>query len=129
MIRAKREPAAGGLRRHLDDVDERAEEGRGRGHRRHLRLPDDRAECRRRADSPEGDAGDAHDDRGDRRLDAGGLERGEGPAAAVGGRCAGDRGAWRKAGRKRTLDASANVAREPAVAARRHVGRETMAGI
>jgi putative SOS response-associated peptidase YedK len=48
----------------------------------------------RRADSSKGDAGDPHDGRRIRRLDARAMGRGEGAAAAIAGRWAKDRSAW-----------------------------------
>src|SRR5438309_2282590 len=60
-----------------------------------LRLPNYLAEPRGRADPPQGDAGDPDDRRRARRLDAGAMGRGQRAAAALAGRCAQDRNAWR----------------------------------
>ncbi len=55
---------------HVDELDRRAQ-GEGRhGDSRHLCVLDDRAERRRRADPPEGDAGVPDDHRRNRRLAA-----------------------------------------------------------
>jgi hypothetical protein len=67
-----------------------------------LRVSDDGAECDRRADPSEGDAGDPDYRGGARRLDAGAVGRGESVTEAAAGRYAEDRGA----GRGRPLPAS-----------------------
>ena len=71
LVRARREPAARLLRRHLDALDVGSEGQGRRDDERPLRLPDDGAERRRRADPPQGDAGDPDDARGNRALDDG----------------------------------------------------------
>ena len=52
LVRPRREPAAGLLRRTVDQLHARAKGARGRSHCGHLRLPDGRAERRGRRHHP-----------------------------------------------------------------------------
>ena len=91
LVRARREPPARLLRRHLDQLDVGPEGQGGRDHQRPLRVPDDRAERRGRRNSSEGDAGDPDDAGGSRDLDDGASGRGAEAAATAAGRRAPDR--------------------------------------
>ena len=82
LVRAGRDEASGVLRRYLDPLD-LGQKGEGRrDDQRHLRVSDDRAEPACRRDSPEGDACDTDDARGDRSLDDG-AHRGGAKASAA----------------------------------------------
>ena len=91
LVRARRKPAAGVLRRHLDALDLGAEGQGGRDDQRPLRLPHDRAERRRRADPSQGDAGDPDHAGRDRPLADRAGEGSAGAAAAAAGRRAAHR--------------------------------------
>lgn len=63
LVRARRNPPAGLLRRHLDQLDLRPEGQRERDHQRYLRVPHDGGERRGRRHPPQGDARDPDDPR------------------------------------------------------------------
>ena len=91
LVRARRDPPARLLRRHLDQLDV-GPEGQGRrDHQRPLRVPHDGAERRGRRHPPEGDAGDPDDAGRGRDLDDRASGRGPQAAAAAAGWGAADR--------------------------------------